>query len=117
MFRLFAALLAFAASAGASEIDRPAALAALQEPGTVLIDVRTAEEYRQGALPGSIRIEPHEIGQRIASVAPDKDTPVVLYCRTGRRSGNALETLQRLGYREVINAGGYDELHEIVQPK
>jgi phage shock protein E len=117
MFRLFATLLAFATSANAAGIDQQAAIDALQQPDTVLIDVRTAEEYAQGALPGSLRIEPQEIRQRIASVVPDKNTTVVLYCRTGRRSGGAQETLQRLGYRDVINAGGYDELHEAIQPR
>lgn len=115
MFRLFAALLAFTTSATAGEIDQQAALAALQQPETVLIDVRTAEEFAQGAIPGAIRIEPHEISRRIGSVAPDKTTTVVLYCRTGRRSGGAQETLQKLGYREIINAGGYEDLHEIVK--
>ncbi len=117
MFRLFAALLAFTTAATAGEIDQQAALAALQQPETVLIDVRTAEEFAQGAIPGAIRIEPHEISQRIDSVAPDKDTPIVVYCRTGRRSSGAQETLQDLGYGEVINAGGYKEFHEMVQSR
>lgn len=117
MFRLFAALLAFATSASAGEIDQQAALAALQQPGTVLIDVRTADEFAQGAIPGAIRIEPHEIGQRIDSVAPDKATPIVLYCRTGRRSSGAQDTLQSLGYSEVINAGGYEDFNEAVQKR
>jgi len=117
MFRLFAALLAFATSAVAGEIDQQAALTALQQPETVLIDVRTAEEYAEGAIPGALRIEPHEISRRINSVAPDKNTTVVLYCRTGRRSGGAQEILQKLGYRDVINAGGYEGFNEIVQPR
>jgi len=117
MFRLFAALLAFATSATAGGIDQQAALTALQQPETVLIDVRTAEEFADGAMPGALRIEPHEISRRIGSVAPDKNTTIVLYCRTGRRSGGAQETLQKLGYREVINAGGFDDFSELVQAR
>lgn len=117
MFRLFAALLAFATSATAGDIDQQAALTALQRPETMLIDVRTAEEFAEGAIPGAIRIEPHEIGQRIGSVVSDKNTPVVLYCRTGRRSSGAQETLQSLGYSQVINGGGYEDLQQAVQSR
>ena len=42
-------------------------------------------------------------------MAPDKDTPVVLYCRSGRRSSIAQERLLEMGYRQVINAGGYQD--------
>lgn len=110
MPRLFALLLIFTTTALAGDIDRPAALAALASPDAVLIDVRTAPEYAMGALPGALRIETGNLAERIATVAPDKDTPVVLYCRSGRRSSAAQDLLQSLGYTQVINAGGYAQL-------
>jgi phage shock protein E len=97
-------------AAQAGEIDQPAALEALQQPNAVLIDVRTEEEFADGALPGATLIPHEQIAQRIAAVAPDKDTPIVLYCRSGRRSGIAQDSLQALGYTRVINAGGYEQL-------
>lgn len=114
MPRLFALLMILTTTALAGEIDRPAAVAALQSPDAVLIDVRTAPEYAQGALPGALRIETGELAERITSVAPDKHAPVVLYCRSGRRSSAAQDLLQSLGYTQVINAGGYAQLREQV---
>ncbi|WP_434458102.1 rhodanese-like domain-containing protein [Stutzerimonas urumqiensis] len=96
--------------AQAGDIDQPAALAALQQPGTVLIDVRTAEEFSAGALPGAVRISTDALDERIGQLAPDKQTPIVLYCRTGRRSSAAQDLLQELGYHHVVNAGGYEQL-------
>jgi len=113
MYRLFALLMTFASATMAGEIDRPAALAAMQNPETILIDVRTAPEYAQGALPGSLRIETPDLAERITHVAPDRNTTIVLYCRSGRRSSAAQDLLQELGYTQVINAGGYDELREL----
>ena len=112
MYKLLALLLTFSAAATAAEVDRPAALAALQNPDTVLIDVRTAPEHALGALPGALRIETTDLAQRIATVAPDKNTPIALYCRSGRRSSVAQDLLQQLGYTQVINAGAYEQLRE-----
>lgn len=115
MYRVFPFLLAIAATANAGDIDEPAALSALQESGSVLIDVRSEQEYVEGALPGATRIETAQLAQRIDSVAPDKDAPIVLYCRSGRRSSAAQDLLVELGYSRVINAGAYDDLKTVVQ--
>ena len=79
-------LLALSLHASAGEIDQPTAVQMLQRADTVLIDVRTADEFAEGALPGAVRIETPDIAERIGMLAPEKDTPVVLYCRSGRRS-------------------------------
>ena len=86
------ALSPLAAQAG--DIDSAAALHALAQPGAVLIDVRSQEEFASGALPGAKLIPHGDIAARIAEVAPDKNTPVVLYCRSGRRSSIAQDDLQ-----------------------
>lgn len=108
-------LLALSLGATAGEIDRNTALKVMQRPNAVLIDVRTAEEFADGALPGARRIETPDIAQRIGDLAPDKGTPVVLYCRSGRRSSVAQDVLEKLGYSQVINAGGYDQLAATLQ--
>lgn len=95
---------------GADEISPQRAVIALQTPGAVLIDVRTAEEFAAGALPGARRIGHEQIATQIAALVPDKNTPIVLYCRSGRRSAIAQDSLAQLGYRNLINAGGYDQL-------
>lgn len=94
----------------ACEAEQPAVLDALQSPDGLLIDVRTAEEFAAGALPGALRIGHEEIAAQITSLAPDLNTPIVLYCRSGRRSALAEASLRELGYRNLINAGGYSEL-------
>ncbi|WNF45190.1 rhodanese-like domain-containing protein [Pseudomonas sp. SG20056] len=94
----------------AGEAELSAAVVALQSPESVLIDVRTADEFAAGALPGAEQIEHEQIASRISAIAPDKDTPIVLYCRSGRRSSIAEESLRAMGYSNLINAGGYDEL-------
>jgi len=69
------------------------------------IDVRSAEEYQSGHVNEAVNIPYEEIGARIDEVTEDKDALIYLYCRSGRRSGIALETLQRAGYTNVINLG------------
>lgn len=101
--------------AQAGEIDQQAALTALQRDDSLLIDVRSAEEFADGALPGAIRIGHEEIATRIAKLSPDKNRPLVLYCRSGRRSGLAQQSLEELGYSQVINAGAYDELRPLLE--
>jgi phage shock protein E len=117
MYRLFLLLMMATPAAISGEIDQPAALKALQRADSVLIDVRTAQEYAGGALPGATRIETADLAGRIGNVAPDKDTPIVLYCRSGRRSSAAQDLLKQLGYSQVINAGGYDDLKAVALPR
>lgn len=76
------------------------------------IDVRTAEEYNAGHLEGAINIPYDEIEQKIAAVSVDKTADIQLYCRSGRRSGIALESLRNLGYSKVTNAGAYQQLKQ-----
>ncbi|MFV9681202.1 rhodanese-like domain-containing protein [Pseudomonas sp. NY15367] len=102
-------------SAQAEEVDHAAALASLQRADSLLIDVRSAEEFSAGALPGAIRIGHDEIAAQITSIAANKDQPLVLYCRSGRRSGLAKQSLEELGYRQVINAGAYDDLRPLLE--
>ena len=74
---------------------------------TVWIDVRTPAEYASGHINGAINIEFQDIGHRIKQVTDDRSTEIRLYCRSGRRSGVARETLLKLGYDNVRNEGGY----------
>lgn len=76
------------------------------------IDVRTAEEYRAGHLEGAVHIPFDEIEQKITTIGADKTQDIQLYCRSGRRSGIALETLRRMGYNNVTNAGAYEQLKQ-----
>lgn len=74
-----------------------------------LIDVRTAAEYRSGHIPGATNISHDTIGQNPPSA--DRDSPIVLYCRSGHRSQTAEGTLRRLGYTNVTNFGSISRWH------
>ncbi|NSL56030.1 rhodanese-like domain-containing protein [Uliginosibacterium aquaticum] len=75
---------------------------------TVLIDVRTPEEYAAGHLEGALNIDHQLIGQRIGMAGVSKDDEVQLYCRSGRRSALAVQTLGSLGYRKLIDLGSME---------
>lgn len=75
----------------------------------LLIDVRSPEEYAERHLPGATLLPLDRIGEEIPRVAPDKSTPIQLYCRTGNRSAKAQQLLQQLGYRQVGNLGSLEQ--------
>lgn len=73
----------------------------------VLIDVREEAEYITGHVPDAELLPVDEITEETAAqTLPAKDRPVLVYCRTGRRSREAAAKLQRLGYTEVYDMGG-----------
>ena len=76
----------------------------------VILDVRTPDEYQTGHV-GNALLVPHDgIAQTITTVVPDKNQTIYLYCRSGRRSGIAFDTLKGMGYTRVINLGGLSDL-------
>jgi phage shock protein E len=72
------------------------------------IDVRTADEFKQQHVEGAVNIPYDEIDAGIASLHLDKNSAIYLYCRTGRRSGIARDSLDALGYTGVVNVGGLE---------
>lgn len=73
------------------------------------IDVRSADEYASGHISPAVNIPHVEIADRIGEVTADKDALIYLYCRSGRRSGFALDALEAAGYTNVVNVGGYED--------
>ncbi len=76
--------------------------------GTIVIDVRTPAEYAESHLEGALNIPYDEIGSRIASTAR-RDDEVIVYCRSGRRSHEAGQTLIRMGYRRGLDYGAMED--------
>lgn len=76
----------------------------------VLIDVRTPSEYAQGHLEQSHLLPYEQVGTGISSLTEDKSQLIYVYCRSGRRSDIAKSTLESLGYTNVHNLGGYEQL-------
>jgi phage shock protein E len=71
--------------------------------------VRTAEEYDAGHVSGAVNIPFTEITARINEVTDDPDAQIYVYCRSGRRSGIAMEALTAAGYSSVTNVGGLQD--------
>ena len=76
----------------------------------VWIDVRSAEEFNAGHLQDAVNIPHDKIIEGVKALGSDKDAPINLYCRSGRRAEAALTELKNEGYTNVINHGGYEDL-------
>ncbi len=72
----------------------------------VVLDVRTPEEFAEGHLAGAININVEGAGFEDAVGDLDEEAPVFVYCRTGRRSANAVKIMQDLGFSELYDLDG-----------
>ncbi|HEY2303837.1 MAG TPA: molybdopterin-synthase adenylyltransferase MoeB [Acidimicrobiales bacterium] len=91
------------------EVTTAEAAEAIGQPGTVVLDVREADEYEQGTLPGAIHIPRGFLESQIEGKVTDRAAPIVVYCAGGTRSAFAAETLGQLGYGDVVSmAGGFN---------
>lgn len=77
----------------------------LMNEGAILIDVRSASEYAEGHLDNSINLTVDTIGINIEKMVSDKNTKIIVYCRSGNRSATAANTLINLGYKNVYDLG------------
>jgi len=102
--KLFAVLLLSVLFAGTAFAEPDAG-----SPDTAYIDVRTWAEYQVDHIDGDTRIHVSDIVEGVNEQFPDKTTPIRLYCRSGVRSGTALEKLKAAGYLDVENLGGIDD--------
>ncbi len=72
----------------------------------VLLDVRTQEEFNNGHIPGALLLPYDEIDQKAAQLLPEKEKEIIIYCRSGRRSAIAKDSLEALEYTNVKDFGG-----------
>lgn len=72
----------------------------------ILLDVREQNEYDEGHIKGAVLIPYTEIEDRAESELLNKNEQILVYCRSGRRSKIAAESLVRLGYTNVKEFGG-----------
>lgn len=97
-----------------SFFKRPDFNAGLEEwrshAGAVLLDVRTAEEYRQGHIEGSLNVPLQNI-QAVKDRISDLDKPVYVHCLSGSRSAQVASVLKSMGYTNVVNIGGIHAYH------
>ncbi len=97
------------ARAQIKSIDIDEARRMLEKPGTVLVDVREGDEWRQGHIPQAVGIPRGFLELRVEEKVPDHKTPVILQCASGTRSLLAARSLRELGYENVYNlTGGFN---------
>ena len=83
-------------------------------PTALILDVRTEEEFKEGHIPGAVLMPYDEIDHESLSVGKDK--PILIYCRSGRRSAIAAQEFIDLGYSRIFDFGGIiDWPYEIEQ--
>ncbi len=106
-------LMTIAALVGCFPKEKPTAAATVQISDSVfLLDVRSADEFASGHLKGA-RLIPHtDIGSKIDGITTDKASEIYLYCRSGRRSNIARETLEKLGYTRIHDLGSMEKAAE-----
>lgn len=92
---------------------------ALMDQGDVIVlDVRSQEEYDDGHIADAIRLEYGAFPKKLATVLPDKDAVILVYCRSGNRSKTASNLLIEAGYTQVMDFGGIiDWPFEVIRPE
>ena len=82
----------------------------------IILDTREQDEFNEGHIPNAILISYTEIENKAEEMLPDKDAQILVYCRSGRRSKIAAESLSKLGYTNVKEFGGIiDWKYEVVK--
>jgi phage shock protein E len=78
--------------------------------GALLLDVRTKEEFAAGHLEGALNISWDDTNALAEAIGGDPERPVVVYCRSGNRSGKAKKALNKQGYNHIFNGTGLEAL-------
>lgn len=78
----------------------------------IVIDVRSQKEWDGGHVEKAVHIPHTEIVERISEVTNDKDAKIVVYCAVGGRAGKAKTALEGIGFTNVENGGGYDDVKD-----
>ncbi|MFT6327354.1 MAG: phage shock protein E [Crocinitomicaceae bacterium] len=73
---------------------------------TIWLDVRSSSEFSSGHIEGAIHLTHTNVTEQASSLLPNKDDEILVYCRSGGRSGKAETMLKELGYTNVKNIGG-----------
>ena len=82
-----------------------------------LLDVREPDENEQGAIPGSIHLPRGQLEFQVEGKIPDKESPIIVYCAGGVRSAFAAQTMQALGYKDVVSmVGGFNRWKDEGRP-
>jgi rhodanese-related sulfurtransferase len=76
------------------------------DPNFMILDLRTPEEYAQGHIAKSRLLNFYDSSFKTQLETMDRNQPYIIYCRSGARSGEAMKTMQEMGFRKVFNIKG-----------
>jgi len=79
-----------------------------QNPNTIILDVRTRQEYNTVRIPGSMLLPSDTIRTHAYRALPDKNALILVHCKSGGRSREAANTLTYMGYTNVCDFGGIE---------
>lgn len=88
-------------------------LQSIIEKGAFLVDVRTPGEFLDGHVKGSINIPLDSVPNQLAKFKNKEN--IIVFCRSGARSGQAKNILEQNGITNVINGGGWDYVNQFVK--
>lgn len=78
---------------------------------SILLDVRSPQEYKEGHLENSINIPFYDIYKNVRKKIPNIETTIIVYCQTGNRSKRVIDVLYKMGYKKLYNLkGGMDKI-------
>ncbi len=106
LLRVIVRLRGAGATAGLAEVSANEAADLIAQKRAVVVDVRTAAEYSAGRIPKARHVPLGQLPDRIGSLKKYSDRPIVVSCRTGRRSASACAYLSQNGFEEVYNLKG-----------
>ena len=96
-----------AADGSYQQITQEEAKEMMDTQEVIILDVREQDEYDSGHIPGAMLLPAGTIDEATAADAiPEKDSTVLVYCRSGNRSKTASSTLADLGYTNIYEFGG-----------
>jgi len=105
---LVIALSAFACAGSAPPLTQDALVERIEagDPELVVLDVRTPGEFSEGHVPGAVNISHDELESRLGELEGARHKDVVVYCRSGRRAGVALDMLEKAGFKRTYHLEG-----------
>ena len=107
LFLLLTGCSGNAASGSCEQITQEKAKEMMDTQGIIILNVREQDEYDSGHIPGAVLLPVGTIDEDTAAeVIPEKDSTVLVYCRSGNRSKTASAALADLGYTNIYEFGG-----------
>jgi phage shock protein E len=98
------------AARGVTELTPAAEISSVLADGAVVVDVRSPDEFAAGHVTDALNIDVDSENFEAKVDALDKGRTYVVYCRTGSRAAEAIETMADLGFTALVNGGAFDDL-------